>query len=80
MTNLMPGHGSDRGGSFGQLLREEVLNLPRLDRHVHASLLPRWRGAAQCKPLFCMMMDRVTIMQMEKGWTRADPEPESARH
>ncbi|MDP6849336.1 MAG: methionyl-tRNA formyltransferase [Planctomycetota bacterium] len=33
--------------SFGQLLREEFLNLPRLGcLNLHASLLPRWRGAS----------------------------------
>ncbi len=33
--------------AFGQLLRPVVLGLPRLGcLNVHASLLPRWRGAA----------------------------------
>ena len=33
--------------AFGQILKPEVLELPRLGCiNVHASLLPRWRGAA----------------------------------
>ncbi|HNC09018.1 MAG TPA: methionyl-tRNA formyltransferase, partial [Anaerolineales bacterium] len=33
--------------AFGQILRKEVLDLPKYGCiNVHASLLPRWRGAA----------------------------------
>src|SRR5687768_1793559 len=33
--------------AFGQILRKDVLDLPRFGCvNVHASLLPRWRGAA----------------------------------
>jgi methionyl-tRNA formyltransferase len=33
--------------AFGQILRQEVLDIPRVAPiNVHASLLPRWRGAA----------------------------------
>ena len=32
--------------AYGLILPEEVLALPRLGRNGHASLLPRWRGAA----------------------------------
>ena len=33
--------------AFGQILRQNVLDLPRFGCiNVHASLLPRWRGAA----------------------------------
>src|SRR5512134_3564638 len=33
--------------AFGQILRKDVLDLPRFGcLNVHASLLPRWRGAA----------------------------------
>src|SRR6185436_6225841 len=33
--------------AFGQILKSDVLNLPRYGCiNVHASLLPRWRGAA----------------------------------
>ncbi len=55
--------------AFGQLLREEVLNLPPFGCvNVHASLLPRWRGAAPVQA--AVLHDDVTgvtIMQMEKG-------------
>jgi methionyl-tRNA formyltransferase len=56
--------------AFGQILRKEVLDLPRLGCiNVHASLLPRWRGAA---PISAAILhgDRetgVTIMQMDAG-------------
>ena len=33
--------------AYGQILREEILQIPRYGCiNVHASLLPRWRGAA----------------------------------
>jgi methionyl-tRNA formyltransferase len=56
--------------AFGQILRKEVLDLPRFGCiNVHASLLPRWRGAA---PISAAILhgDRetgVTIMQMDAG-------------
>ena len=56
--------------AFGQILRPEVLELPRLGCvNVHASLLPRWRGAA---PIQAALLhgDRetgVTIMLMDPG-------------
>ena len=56
--------------AFGQILRPEVLNLPRYGcLNVHASLLPRWRGAA---PIHAAILagDRstgVTIMRMDPG-------------
>ncbi len=56
--------------AYGHILREEVLALPRLGMvNVHASLLPRWRGAA---PIHWALLagDAVTgvsIMQMEAG-------------
>lgn len=55
--------------AFGQLLRENVLNLPPFGCvNVHASLLPRWRGAS---PVQAAMLNDdvtgVTIMQMGKG-------------
>ena len=55
--------------AFGQILREEVLHLPPFGCvNVHASLLPRWRGAAPVQA--AVLHDDVTgvtIMQMEKG-------------
>ncbi len=55
--------------AFGQILRENVLNLPRHGCvNVHASLLPRWRGAA---PVQAAILNDdvtgVTIMKMDKG-------------
>jgi methionyl-tRNA formyltransferase len=56
--------------SFGQILKREVLELPAHGCiNVHASLLPRWRGAA---PINAAIMHGdeetgVTIMQMDVG-------------
>ena len=56
--------------AFGQILRREVLELPRLGCvNVHASLLPRWRGAA---PIQAAILNNdtdtgVTIMLMDPG-------------
>ena len=55
--------------AFGQILRENVLNLPPHGCvNVHASLLPRWRGAAPVQA--AVLHDDVTgvtIMKMDKG-------------
>ncbi len=55
--------------AFGQLLRENVLTMPHYGCvNVHASLLPRWRGASPVQA--AMLHDDVTgvtIMQMGKG-------------
>ncbi|MGB2324877.1 MAG: methionyl-tRNA formyltransferase, partial [Pseudomonadales bacterium] len=56
--------------AYGLLLPEAVLNTPRLGCiNVHASLLPRWRGAAPIqRALLAGDKDTgVTIMQMEAG-------------
>jgi len=56
--------------AFGQILRQDVLDLPPHGcLNVHASLLPRWRGAA---PLAAAILagdevTGVTIMQMDAG-------------
>lgn len=56
--------------AFGQLLPKEVLDLPPHGcLNVHASLLPRWRGAS---PIAAAILagdseTGVTIMQMEEG-------------
>jgi methionyl-tRNA formyltransferase len=56
--------------AFGQILRPEVLNLPRYGcLNVHASLLPRWRGAAPI-PAAILNGDSstgITLMQMDAG-------------
>ena len=56
--------------AFGQILRKNVLSLPRCGCiNVHASLLPRWRGAApiQAAILHGDPVSGATIMQMDAG-------------
>jgi methionyl-tRNA formyltransferase len=56
--------------AFGQILRPAVLDLPRFGCiNVHASLLPRWRGAAPIQAAI-LAGDRetgITIMKMDPG-------------
>jgi methionyl-tRNA formyltransferase len=56
--------------AYGQILPQEALGAPRLGcLNLHASLLPRWRGAAPIQRAI-MAGDEVTgvqIMQMEAG-------------
>lgn len=61
--------------AFGQLLSEEILNMPRLGCiNIHASLLPAYRGAAPVQ--WCVINGEektgVTIMQMAKGMDTGD--------
>ena len=56
--------------AFGQILRRDVLELPRYGcLNVHASLLPRWRGAAPINAAILHGDEEtgVTIMQMDVG-------------
>lgn len=56
--------------AFGQILRRDVLELPRFGCiNVHASLLPRWRGAAPINAAILAGDEEtgVTIMQMDVG-------------
>ena len=56
--------------AYGLLLPETVLNAPRIGCiNIHASILPRWRGAApiQRAVLAGDAYSGVSIMQMEKG-------------
>jgi methionyl-tRNA formyltransferase len=56
--------------AFGQLLRPEMLRLPAHGCiNVHASLLPRWRGAAPIQAAIAAgdAESGVTIMQMDEG-------------
>lgn len=61
--------------AFGQILSEEILNMPRYGCvNIHASLLPKYRGAA---PIQWSIIDGeketgVTIMQMDKGLDTGD--------
>lgn len=56
--------------AYGQILRENVLGLPFYGCiNIHASLLPRWRGAApiQAAILHGDQEIGISIMKMEKG-------------
>jgi methionyl-tRNA formyltransferase len=56
--------------AFGQILRKDVLDLPRYGCiNVHASLLPRWRGAAPINAAILHGDEEtgVTIMKMDVG-------------
>jgi methionyl-tRNA formyltransferase len=56
--------------AFGQILRANVLDLPRYGCiNVHASLLPRWRGAApiQAAILHGDAQSGVSIMRLDPG-------------
>lgn len=56
--------------AFGQLLRRELLDLPAYGCiNVHASLLPRWRGAAPIQAAIAAgdAESGVTIMRMDEG-------------
>ncbi len=61
--------------AFGQILSKEILEMPRFGCvNVHASLLPKYRGAA---PIQWAIIDGeketgVTIMQMEEGLDTGD--------
>jgi methionyl-tRNA formyltransferase len=56
--------------AYGLILPSAVLNVPRLGcLNIHASLLPRWRGAAPIQRAI-LAGDRetgITIMQMDRG-------------
>jgi methionyl-tRNA formyltransferase len=56
--------------AFGQILKPDVLDLPRYGCiNVHASLLPRWRGAAPINAAILHGDEQtgVTIMKMDVG-------------
>ncbi len=56
--------------AFGQILKKNILEMPRYGcLNVHASLLPRWRGAAPINAAILNGDDEigVTIMQMDVG-------------
>lgn len=56
--------------AFGQILRQKVLDIPRIAPvNVHASLLPRWRGAAPIQAAIRSgdAYTGVTTMIMDKG-------------
>jgi methionyl-tRNA formyltransferase len=56
--------------AYGQILPRELLRLPRLGCiNIHASLLPRWRGAAPIQRAILAGDEAtgVTLMQMDEG-------------
>lgn len=56
--------------AYGLLLPQEVLNLPRQGcLNVHASLLPRWRGAAPIQAAILAGDERtgISLMKMDSG-------------
>lgn len=61
--------------AYGQILSKEILELPKYGCvNVHASLLPKYRGAA---PIQWAVIDGekeagVTIMQMDEGLDTGD--------
>lgn len=61
--------------AYGLILPKQVLDTPRLGCiNVHASLLPRWRGAAPIQRAVCAgdTESGVTIMQMDAGLDTGD--------
>ena len=61
--------------AYGIILPEAVLEVPRLGCvNVHASLLPRWRGAAPIERALLAGDSEtgVTIMQMDAGLDTGD--------
>ena len=69
--------------AFGQILRADLLNLPKYGCvNVHASLLPKWRGAAPIPAAIASgdTVTGVTIMCMDEGvdtgpWLAKKPVP-----
>ncbi len=56
--------------AFGQILKKEVLDLPKYGCiNIHASLLPRWRGAAPINAAILAGDEEtgITIMKMDVG-------------
>lgn len=61
--------------AFGQILRQNVLDLPTYGCiNVHGSILPRWRGAAPIQAAILQGDEEtgVTIMKMDKGIDTGD--------
>lgn len=61
--------------AYGMLLPKQILDTPRLGCiNIHASLLPRWRGAAPIER--CLIagdnQSGITIMQMDEGLDTGD--------
>jgi methionyl-tRNA formyltransferase len=61
--------------AYGQILKQNVLDLPKFGCiNVHASLLPRWRGAAPIQAAIAAGDEKtgITIMKMDVGMDTGD--------
>ena len=61
--------------AYGRIIPKELLDIPRFGSiNIHASLLPRYRGAAPIQRAIMDDMDKtgVTIMQMDEGMDTGD--------
>lgn len=61
--------------AFGQILSKDILDIPQYGCvNIHASLLPRWRGAApiQSAVIEGDKQSGITIMQMDEGLDTGD--------
>jgi methionyl-tRNA formyltransferase len=61
--------------AYGQILPQEVLEIPRLAcLNLHASLLPRWRGAAPIQAAIAAgdRQTGITVMYMDEGLDTGD--------
>jgi methionyl-tRNA formyltransferase len=61
--------------AYGQILPREVLEIPRLaSLNLHASLLPRWRGAAPIQAAIAAGDNQtgITVMYMDEGLDTGD--------
>jgi methionyl-tRNA formyltransferase len=61
--------------AYGQILRRDVLEIPRLAcLNLHASLLPRWRGAAPIQAAIAAgdCETGITVMYMDEGLDTGD--------
>ena len=61
--------------AYGQILNDEILSMPELGCfNVHASLLPRFRGAAPMQHAILLGEEKtgITIMRMDEGLDTGD--------
>src|SRR5881227_404907 len=61
--------------AYGQILPRDVLNIPRVTcLNLHASLLPRWRGAAPIQAAIAAgdRQTGITVMYMNEGLDTGD--------
>lgn len=75
--NIFSSHKADIGfvAAYGLILPKQILNSPRLGCiNIHASLLPRWRGAAPIHRAILANDNEsgITLMQMDEGLDTGD--------